>query len=403
MAGPAPSQLKPYAEGALASPTLQSQRCLPIFLICGMLASFLGAIFPAWGYHLRERFREVGDCFLSLNLGFLVSTAVGQRLLSRRGLKFTLITANVLASAGFLLLGYYSPAPAERFAGVAVLGASAGLLTACVFQAFSSLYERRRDSAINLASILFGIGCIVTALLVAGTYYVYTVSGILALFAFIPALYASYCARRTLLPEPASTPIPFSTVLKKLNNPSAVMFTLLLFFQFGNEWSIAGWLSIFLIRRLGISPQESLLLLALYWSALVIGRMVCPLVLQSLGQTASLVGSIISSLLGAVVVASTNNRFGAIMGILFIGAGFACVYPLVVQKMEHRFPVYHPGLYQGIFSMAVTGGLLAPWLLGYIAEAWGIGAVMIAPMVVTGLVFLLILLILLEAKLSGIT
>ena len=28
------------------------------------------------------------------------------------------------------------------------------------------------------------------------------------------------------------------------------------------------------------------------------------------------------------------------MGMLFVGAGFASVYPLVVEKMAHRFPEY---------------------------------------------------------------
>ncbi len=89
------------------------------------------------------------------------------------------------------------------------------------------------------------------------------------------------------------------------------------------------------------------------------------------------------------------------MGILFLGAGFACVYPLVAQKMAHRFPAYNAGFYNGIFSFAVTGGFLAPWLLGYVAQAWGIGAIMMAPMLGICIVFVLVLLIMLEAKLSG--
>ena len=45
---------------------------------------------------------------------------------------------------------------------------------------------------------------------------------------------------------------------------AAVLFALLLFVQFGNEWAIAGWLPLFLIQRLGISPESSLMLLAAY-------------------------------------------------------------------------------------------------------------------------------------------
>ena len=45
--------------------------------------SFLGAILPAWRYHLSADFKEVGYYFLSLNLGFLFSVAAAHVLLPR--------------------------------------------------------------------------------------------------------------------------------------------------------------------------------------------------------------------------------------------------------------------------------------------------------------------------------
>jgi len=74
---------------------------------------------------------------------------------------------------------------------------------------------------------------------------------------------------------------------------------------------------------------------------------------------------------------------------------------MVVEKIGHRFPYYHPGFYNGIFSFAITGGFLAPWCLGYFAQNWGIQAVMVLPLLGTCMVFALVLLIMLEAKLSG--
>jgi fucose permease len=176
---------------------------------------------------------------------------------------------------------------------------------------------------------------------------------------------------------------------------------LVLFFQFGNEWSMAGWLPLFLIRRLGISPPTSLLMLALFWAALLVGRIASQVFLKKMNHGLLMLGSILSALLGTIVLASTNNGFGAVMGILFVGAGFASIYPLVVEKIANRFPYYHPGFYNGIFSLGITGGLLAPWMLGYMAQAWGIRAVMIVPMLGTIMVFVLVLSIMLEAKLSG--
>lgn len=108
-----------------------------------------------------------------------------------------------------------------------------------------------------------------------------------------------------------------------------------------------------------------------------------------------------AELLGCLILSSTNNRFGAVAGILMIGAGFAPVYPLVVEKIGRRFPYYRPGFYNGIFSFALTGGLLAPATLGFYAAQWGVRVVMGLPLLGACMVFVLLLLIWLEARLSG--
>jgi MFS transporter, FHS family, glucose/mannose:H+ symporter len=367
--------------------------------------SFLGAILPAWGYHLRPAFAEAGGYFLSLVLGLLLSVGAAHLLLAKRGLKFLLILASALACGAFLFLAISSPpAPAAwRLAGVLGIGFSAGLLNAGVFHAISPIYQHDRAATVNLAGLLFGLGSLVTALLVAGTYFVYTVPSILILFAVVPGLYAIVCTNAGLPEHAATQTLPVAQVLRDFKNPGAVLFSLLLFFQFGNEWSIAGWLPLFLIRRLGISPADSLLLLALYWGALLVGRLVSQLVMKNVNRAWLLIGSVVSALMGTIVLASTNNLFGAIMGVLFVGAGYASIYPLVVEKIARRFPYYHPGFYNGLFSLAMTGGFLAPWLLGYFAEAWGIQAVMILPMLGTCMVFVLVLLIMLESKLSSLS
>jgi hypothetical protein len=378
-------------------------RSLATFLVSGILMSFLGAILPAWGYHLRSGFAEVGSYFLSLAVGLLVSVGAAHFLLPSRGLKFLLIAGSGLGCGAFLFLAFSSPpAPAAwRLFGVFAIGFSAGLLNAGVFHAISPIYQHDRAATVNLAGLLFGTGSLLTALLVAGTYYVYTVPSILILFAALPGLYAVACSNAKLSAGPAIQTLPLTRVLRDFKNPGAVLFSLLLFFQFGNEWSIAGWLALFLIRRLGISPADSLLLLALYWGALLVGRLVAQLILKRVNRALLLLGSIVSALMGTIVLSSTNNLFGAIMGVLFVGAGYASIYPLVVEKIAHRFPYYHPGFYNGLFSLAMTGGFLAPWILGYFAEAWGIQAVMILPMIGTCMVFVLVLLIMLESKLSS--
>ena len=52
----------------------------------------------------------------------------------------------------------------------------------------------------------------------------------------------------------------------------------------------------------------------------------------------------------ASILAFTDNLFGAVFGTLLVGFGFAPIYPLVVEKIGVRFPHYHPGFFNGIFS-----------------------------------------------------
>jgi hypothetical protein len=84
-----------------------------------------------------------------------------------------------------------------------------------------------------------------------------------------------------------------------------------------------------------------------------------------------------------------------------MGAGFAIILPLVMERIGDRFPYFHPGFFNGIFSLAITGGLLAPASLGLYAHLWGVKVVMGLPLIGSILVLILVLLLFLEAKLSG--
>jgi FHS family glucose/mannose:H+ symporter-like MFS transporter len=189
--------------------------------------------------------------------------------------------------------------------------------------------------------------------------------------------------------------------LNEVRSPGAVLFSLLLFFQFGNEWALAGWLPLFLSQRLGISPATSILMLALYWFALLIGRVAAQWILPRARHGRILVGSVLAAMLGCVFLLATDNLFGAMIGILLIGGAFAPIYPLVVEKIGHRFPNFHPGFYNGIFSLAIAGGLLAPCSLGYLASVWGVRVVMGLPLAGSAVVFVLLMLISLEARLNA--
>ena len=180
-----------------------------------------------------------------------------------------------------------------------------------------------------------------------------------------------------------------------------MLFSLVLFFQFGNEWAIAGWLPLFLSQRLGLSPSTSILMLALYWLALLIGRIAAQWILPNVVHAKLLAGCVLAAVFACIILIATDNQFGAVVGVLLLGGAFAPIYPLMVERIGKRFPDYHPGLYNGIFSFAIAGGLLAPCALGYFAGVFGVGTVMGLPLAGSVIVFVLLVLSWLEARLHS--
>ena len=373
------------------------------FLVSGFLLALLGAILPRWDYHRNPSdFVAAGNFFLSLAIGIVAAARFARPIMLRRGVSFLLVFACGLSCLALLYLALVLPPLADwwRDAGFLVLGAGTGLLNLALFHAISPGYQADAAGTVNKAGIFYGLGCLTATLLVAVTIE-YSVPSILIFMALVPGFFAVIYARRSYAFPLAGTQPTLRQALRDFRSPGAVLFALLLFFQFGNEWSIAGWLPIFLHHQVGLSPSGSLNVLALYWVFLITGRLIAVAILPRVRHRRLLLGSMLSAIFGCLMLYFTDNGFGASIGACFVGAGFASIYPLVAEIIGRRFPYYHPAFFNGIFSFALVGGLLAPATLGYAASLWDVRVVMWIPLAGTFMVMALLLLIWLEAKVTG--
>jgi fucose permease len=376
---------------------------LSAFFLAGLISAFVGAMLPAWRHHIQTDFLLIAGSFFVQNVGMLLGPVVARPLLRSRSIGAVMSVGAVLAAAGFLVMAFFLPPSPYwwRLAGLLLTGLGAGILQVAVFHTVSAAYELHPAATLNLGGVLFGIGCLTSSLLVAATLFEWQVTWILIGLAAIPATYAVLYARAPFPKDPIPPQPAAKLVLADFKNPAAILFALLLFFQFGNEGALAGWLALFLTQRLGMSPATALSLLATYWAALIVGRIVAQWLLPRVHHGRLLLASVFVPMFACLILSLTNNLFGAITGVLLAGGGFAMILPLVMEKIGHRFPYFHPLLFNGIFSIALTGALLAPASLGVLAHYFGIGVVMGLPLMGSVMVLLLLGLIILEAKLSG--
>ncbi len=380
-----------------------ARRGIAAMFFSGMLMALLGAVLPVWRYHLAPDFALIGHYFLLQNLGVLAGVAGGAWILGRKGVAFTLVLGCGLACVALLLLAAFCP-PAivwGRLAGLLLMGGAAGVINHAGMHAVTPMYELHRTATLNLVGILFGAGCLVCVLFLSGAFFFYTAPSLLILLAVLPGLAAGVFARTPRVPDILLPERHWREALEDFRKPAAVLFAALLFFQSGNEGALAGWLALFLIQRLGASPATSLLLLAVYWAALVVGRTAAQWALTRVRHTRMLAGAVVAQIFGCTALYFTDNLFGATVGVLLAGGGFSVILPLVLEKIGDRFPQFHPAVFNGVFSIAWTGALLAPATLGYLAHFAGIGVVMGLPVVGAMMVIVLLLALWLEARLTA--
>jgi fucose permease len=384
----------------------------PWQILCGLVFSgFLlalpGGLLPLWGFHIQPDFSTAGNFFLQLGIGVIGGGALGQSLARRTHLSRLLAAGYFTAAAAMLLLAVAEP-PAQawyQFIALFVAGFSAGIMNTAVFEAVTPAYESNPAAVTLMAGIFFGAGSVLAAVLLSFSFGDTGATRLLAVTAFIPAFAGMIVGIRRIgdFAEGNRAPAEVSLAqsVQDLRSPLAVMFSLLLFFQFGNEWSLAGWLPILLIDRRGMSPTTAVGLLALYWAALMLGRIIATRLLRVVRHGRLLAASAFCALFGCTALLAAGTRFGVVMGLLLTGIGFSSIYPLVAERIAGRFSYYHPGYFNGIFTFALTGGILAPFALGHMAADFGLKVVPLAAMLGSCAVFALVLLIWLGHKVSG--
>ena len=389
--------------GCACAFAMLTRSALPGFFLSGFLLALLGAALPGWSYHYTEQHAQAGWLFFALSLGVFSGGRIWRYLLPNLAARQLCLAACALAVLPLLLPGLL-PSPVRfelQTACALILGLAAGLLNVALFQSIQSGYRADPASTVTRAGIFFGAGCFASAAAVATAFHWGFVSQTPAVLALVPTLFFLWYLRLPQHNVEREPEHPAPRILSEFSRPGAILFALLLLFQSGSEWTVAGWLPLFLTHRIGVSPENALWMLALFWFALAMARAATIFLLPRARHTKLLFGGAAAALIGCFLLIYTDNSLGALVAILLLGGGFAAVYPLLAEKMGSRFPNYHPAVFNSVFSLVLSGGLLSPWLAGLLAQIWGLTAVMILPAIGTFFVVALLLVLWLESKVTG--
>jgi len=381
----------PDRSAAAGAARLQASAWAGIFVF-GIVMAILGAILPSLFERIGFGAGAAGNLFLTMNFAMLVTTLFFGPLVDRFGFKAVLAVSALLVAAAFFLLSRASTYGLLLGAAV-ILGLGGGGLNGGTNALTSDLHEgERRGAALNVLGIFFGFGALFIPFLIGALREVLGVPRILGLAA---ALGLAPFIVYVVLPFPRAKHaqgFPIKAAAGIARQPLLWLTALILFFQSANEFTVGGWISTYLQTVFGVGAGAAALVLAGYWAAVMLGRLLSSRLVRKVRGETLILWSAVLALAAALVMALAPSGAAAGAGAVLVGFGFAAIYPTTLAIVGARFAAFTGTAFSVVIAVGLAGGMLAPWLAGKIAEASSLRRGLVIPVVNCAMIILLAIL-----------
>jgi len=347
--------------------SLMSSACAGIFVF-GIVMAILGAILPSLFLRIQFDKSQAGNLFFYMNLAMLGMSVFFGPIVDRFGYKIFLALCSLLVALSLFLFSAASTYSFLILAAV-LLGFGGGGLNGGSNALTSDLYPERRSAALNLLGIFFGFGALAIPFLIGtllGAIGLTTILIIAALLSLIP--FVLFLALRFPQAKQAQG-FPLRQAAKVVGHPLLWLCGFLLFFESGNEFTVGGWTSTYLNEYFHLTPTVASFVLAGYWAAIMVGRLIVTRLVRAVKNEILVLGSAILALIAAIIMAASPSGALAGFGAVLIGLGFAAIYPTTLAIVGEAFPALSGTAFSVIFVIGLTGGMTAPWLTGKVAMA----------------------------------
>jgi fucose permease len=358
--------------------TLFAIACLGM-LAFGIVLTTLGAVLPS----VIERFgidtAAAGSLFLLMTFGILLGSLVFGPIVDRNGYKGMLLLATALIAVGIEGIAF-APSMAWLRVAVVVVGFGGGIINGGTNALVADVSADDRTAGLSLLGVFFGVGAVGVPFVLASLLGTFSHSAIIAAVgAFVAVPFVITAA--TPFPAPKQPQgFPLATARRLLRDPVLLLMGLMLFLQSGIEITVGGWTATFFKDELRITERRALVYLSLFWFGLMLARLALGSVLKRAAPTRVLHGCIAVGVVGAATLILARDASVAALGVFLLGVGLAATFPVVLGFAGDRYAELSGTAFSVVIVMALSGGMLLPWLTGVLGATYGLrGSFAIVP------------------------
>lgn len=339
----------------------------------GIVMALLGAVLPLLARHIHFDLSLAGDLFLAMNAAMLVTTLALGPLIDRFGHKQILIIGPFFVAVALWLIAGASQFR-ELVLALVFLGIGGGALNQVTNTLIADLHqnERRKSAELNILGVFFGFGALFIPFIIGALLRQLGLAKIL-FFAIALSLVPVVLSFPFAFPTPGQRKgVPLHEVIRLARQPLVLTFAFLLFFESGNEFIIGGYLMTYIIKDIGATISAASYLLAAYWGALMISRIILSRVtLRSNGAQLIMAGAL--GVAGSIALLLLSPSFWvATLAVVLLGLSIAAIFPTVLGLAGASYPSHSGTVFGILIGIALFGGMLLPWAVGKASAAWGI-------------------------------
>jgi len=377
------------------------------FITLGLPISLMGVAWPTLRADFSLPLDAIGLLFISSTVGYLISSALIARLISRFGIGALLIFSSLLSAISFI--GYtIAPAWSVIIALGAIGGFGSGVMDAGLNTYLAAEYNEGQMQWLHAS---FGLGATLSPLIMTASLSLtlswrsaYIFVGLLMLvmaILFLLTLSAWKRPKRVFsgLADSESAELGlmdyhtslWETLLRVVTWVSILMFLL----YTGAELTLGNWTYVLFTEGRGVSPQLAGLWAGGFWATFTIGRVLAGVYTHRIRLHTMMYLALVLALVGTILFWWNPLPLIGVMGVFIVGFAMAPIFPGLVSSTSQRVGPRHAGNTIGIqMSAAGVGGAVLPSMAGYLAER--ISLETIPAMLCVSLIGLLILYVLLS-------
>src|SRR5215467_3277849 len=348
-------------------------------LVFGIVLAILGAMFglPAMRARLQLSLAQQGTLFLLLYLGIFVASLVIGPLIDHLGNKATLVASSLMVASAMFFFATAHSFGSTSCAAI-LLGLGGGGLNTSTNVLVSDLYAAQRGPMLNLLGIFFGVGALSIPLVAASIEGHFTIPQVFLFCAVLAIVCALWYAAISFPHAKTKQAFSWAELLEVAKYNGVLLLAFVLFLESGNEACIAGWTSTY-VDVTGYSPRLATLVLAAYWAALMLSRMLAARALRAIGKSQLVVSVAFLSLAGCALLLSAQSLILLFAGTSLIGLSYGPIFPTTLAIAGDRYSQRAGTVFGLLFSIALIGGMVFPWSVGQVSQRFSVRAGMIVP------------------------